>query len=1167
MVGGVVSANLTDTLRYDDRAARTLAQEEFQRPLVLEAGAGTGKTATLVGRVLIWCLGPGWEQAARALHAKSQPATADAVAEGVLGGVVAITFTEAAATEMAERIHDALSKVAHGERPKGLLAALPAAAAERAAACVGRVELLRVQTIHSFCRSILAEWPIEAGLHPHFQIDPGDEVLSHIAQAVVRERLPQVFGDPIDPDWYQLALHDIHAPQIAEAVAWFLGEGLPAAALDADPFADFDVWQGRLLTAVRALLSAGAARFITATGRVSNAQMTARELEVLEEALISPHSPDGLAALCRQAQDVLPRLSGWSKRDIQKTEGQILASQTEPFISAAESLMRILHHISRLKPSLLGAARRVVRPLLAEAQRRLHASGFETFNALLRDTRDLLVARADVVALLQERIHQLLVDEFQDTDQLQCDIVRTLALHGARPPGLFIVGDPKQSIYGWRRADLRAYDSFVQLILEKGGALARLSVNFRSVPGVLEEVERIIGPLMHHEFGVQPEFQPLLPSEDNAQVQLTAPAVEHWIAWNWPDTGKVRSNEANRLEAQAMAADMRRRHDALGVGWGDMVLLLRASTNIETYIAALRDQGVPYRVDNERSYFRRREIIEASALVQAVLDPTDQLALLTVLRSALVGVPDAALMPLWQQKLPALLGALSRPDAAQIQALRKEIRAAAQGTCPDVPGIERVAGWERNLYALIEDFAVLRQIYDEQTVDRFVAALRQRLGVEISAAARYLGAFRVANLDHFFTTLLEIMYLHAGDRAAVLRTLRQGVREAPDFREGRPHDMGEDAVRILTIHKSKGLDFTEVYIGQLHKQGGTDQLRNAEMGLWEGQLEYVLFGIPTPNWAHVEAAQKQVESAERVRILYVALTRAKRRLVTMGRWPAVPTEPSWRRAKTLVDLVASRRPVPDLQALLQDAAATHVTAQDVDDVRWVFPALFEGESAELTLARPEVVLPTPAEVQARATALAAARAEARAVGRTPLLSLRRPSIEELRARGERLPPELVVAAVVRRILLSWNLDLAPEAELRRQKGRLERLLSSDLHGDALPTAIIEAGKLIEDFSKGNLRKRLKEQRAQLQGRAVPLVWTQESGQVVAQTIDLLFQDGDRLLLVDLETEPVWGELAMVARARGLAADWAPARLQAALGLPCPPAREVWFLYADTALSV
>ena len=217
-----------DALRAADAEARRRSQTSFDRPLVLEAGAGTGKTATLVARIVAWCLGPGWRRAASELAAqqqrsgKGEAAGAERVAARVLDGVVAITFTEAAAAEMASRVAQALAEVERGGLPKGLLPEALAGAdgdeRPRAAALLVALDHLVVATIHAFCRRLLADAPLEAGLHPSFAVDADGRVLEEVAKETVEAAFRAALGRPEEGPLVALAVRGFGPAELAAAL-------------------------------------------------------------------------------------------------------------------------------------------------------------------------------------------------------------------------------------------------------------------------------------------------------------------------------------------------------------------------------------------------------------------------------------------------------------------------------------------------------------------------------------------------------------------------------------------------------------------------------------------------------------------------------------------------------------------------------------------------------------------------------------------------------------------------------------------------------------------------------------------------------------------------------------------------------------------------------------
>ncbi|MFH1177907.1 MAG: UvrD-helicase domain-containing protein, partial [Acidobacteriota bacterium] len=937
-----MSAGSEAQLRAADGAARRAAQTVFDRPLVLEAGAGTGKTTALTARVVWWCLGEGWERALRALAA----AESQRVAERVLDRVVAITFTDAAAAEMADRIGKALATLASGVRPMWL-ADLPhlaggEAMAARARALLVALDHLNVSTIHAFCLRLLRRYPLEAGLHPRLEVDADGRLLAGAAQDAVEAYLRDSLGDPPDRHLLALASQGVGPQELVDAVARLAEEGIPSRALADDPFTPAGVAElvAGLDRAVESFVTAGGGRLRDVQRGLSITLATLAALEVTRETLAraAPTEKAGLDALCQRVRETwtakeYQRLATWAGGELGDAEGKAVGEDAVAVAEAAADLAPQIEILRGLRPALLEHARLAVMPLLAEVERELRSTGAITFNGLLRHARELLAGRPEVAARERGEIDQLLVDEVQDTDRLQCEIVRLLALDGpaAERPGLFLVGDPKQSIYGWRSADLAAYEELVGLARAAGGEVHGLCVSFRSPAVILDEVERCVAPVMIERAGLQPPFQKLVPSEANAARDgfkhgRFAP-VEHWVSWRGGDDeqdggGKTRAGEATEIEAAALARDLRVLHDESGVAWSEVGVLLRATSDLDEYLQALRDAGIPYAVEGDRQYFRRREVIEAAALASAILDPADHLALVAWLRSASVGVPDAALVPLWTRGVPALLTELASGDDTRLARLA-EIAAEVAASLPaGIPGLERVRGWERSFTAACRALGELRAAFGRECAAVFVERMRQATLIEVSEAARYLGAYRLANLERFFRRLLAALEESACDPAVVLRELRRAVVKERPEEEGRPRGAVREAVRVMTIHKAKGLDFCHLYLLQTHhgERGGSEPANAAaEHG---GAWEYRLFGAPTPGWSAVAARRLEVAREEAVRTLYVALTRAKDRLVVAGNWPQRPGGGGGSGTRTHLQLLARRLPADlDLAAAFEGCAA------------------------------------------------------------------------------------------------------------------------------------------------------------------------------------------------------------------------------------------------------
>ena len=542
-----------------DEAARRAAHAVFDRPLVVIAGAGTGKTTILVSRVLSWCLSQGWEEARQAIEeleaeraSQSEPSEAD-VAHRVLEGVVAITFTEAAAAEMATRVGETLAQIAGGGmdslvwfRPAWLpLEPAGELLEQRARALIGALDHLTIRTIHSYCRTLLTTHSLEAGLAADLQVDADGLLLREACHKLVESAAKNAFSTSPDAPLSRLATLGQGPQEVAEALYELASRGLTARALERDPF------DPEAVTRMRSELCAACSKFqdigsdaLRSQQRSKIALQVADAVDRTRAAATASTGTDlaALTGLLTSLADDWPdklvkRLRDWGSSKFLASEKEALGSLAETLAPAALELHELVTHLLQIDPLLFDLGRRSLQPLMAKLELELQAGGVATFQSLLAGAHRLLTDSPLALARERGQLRQLLVDEFQDTDRLQSEIVRLLALEGEveKRPGLFVVGDPKQSIYGWRNADLKSFESFVERAEEEGAEVCHLAVNFRSTPAVLDEVERIARPIMVHRQGLQPNFEPLLahrePLELSSGPSNDPAAIEYWISW------------------------------------------------------------------------------------------------------------------------------------------------------------------------------------------------------------------------------------------------------------------------------------------------------------------------------------------------------------------------------------------------------------------------------------------------------------------------------------------------------------------------------------------------------------------------------------------------------------------------------------------------------------
>jgi len=1172
-----------------DREARELAHREFSRPLIIEAGAGTGKTALLTARAVAWCVGPGWERHAAA------GAESTVVARRVIERVVAITFTEAAAAEMAQRVGQALAALAEGEPAVGLERELLAVADDRevrlrCAALADEVHRLPASTFHSWCHRQLRRFPLEAGLHPSFEVDADGTLVEAVAAEVVEEALRGLAADPLAEDWKLLAAAAVVPPRIAEALRRLAESGLGPEALERDPCAADAVAPllGRLRQRLAAFRAAEQGRLL---GQSKNrtAAATSEALGRLLEMLDSgADAATVMAFVSGLGPGLLQRCREWARAKFMTSESAALG-EAQPAVAAAAAVVSgILDGLAALREPELGAARRVLAELLGRLRERLRRSGIVSYEDLLVSAERLLASAARVRAEIRRDIDQLMVDEFQDTDDTQCRIVRWLALDGARGrrPGLFIVGDPKQSIYGWRRADLAAYDAFKTTVAEEGGLIRPLVRNFRSVRPILDEVERVVERVMLEETGVQPRFQALEATEgrrtDLGFAGASWSAVEHWLAWpSDPSTGEIdvaaSGGDANLLEARSLAADIRRLHDEAEVKWGTIAVLLRATTAQEVVLDCFREAGVPFEVAREREYYRQREVVEAAALVRCVLEPGDGLALLTVLRSDAVGVPDAALVPLWESGLPALLADLQAADAAALAAVDACLERAVAAAPTDLPGAADLPRWPVAVRAAVETVAALRAAVRTEAPDRFVERLRTLWLTEVTASARYLGRFRRSRLERFFAELEGVLATPDGSLSSVARFLRRAVDQGRDSQQPAEPDVAADAVHVMTIHGAKGLDFEHVYLVQLHrKTGGGTAASEAELRPTPVGLQYRLFGWPTPGFAEADGLRAAQARAEQVRLLYVAMTRAKKRLVLSGRWRADGALVPARKAATFADLVSHRLDAASTDTQLR--ARQRARREAERPVQWLALGVDEpAAGATVAARRSHAVDPVRAATEATALARMRAAAAARAACRasapvTSLVSDDGGGWSSRREDDDAVDPlresALAVGSTVHRILESLDLGQDLASHLRAAGAGSIDALAAVVAPERIAEARSRLASVLSVIEGGGCLRRLSEIADRVVARELPLLLPPAPGDPVVGALsgsaDLVYLEGDALVVVDFKTDELASEEALAARVahHRLQLERYAGALQSALELEELPAMELWFLAAD-----
>ncbi|MFL5953728.1 MAG: UvrD-helicase domain-containing protein [Gaiellaceae bacterium] len=484
----------------------------------------------------------------------------------------------------------------------------------------------------------------------------------------------------------------------------------------------------------------------------------------------------------------------------------------------------------------------------ASAKQRESSLDFEDLQLL---ARDLLQSNPDILEREQLRFRAIMVDEFQDTNRLQCDVVDLLRA-GPGAPDVFFVGDEFQSIYGFRHADVAVFRD------RRGRAAQRLPLarNYRSRPEVLAAVNHLFG----EEFGDR--YQPLA-----ASGEFSDPVFGHPVELLVSDKRSYRNAGENWRdgEARAIARRVRELVDTGAATAGEIVLLFAAGTDAERYEAALRAAGLPTYRATGRGYFGQQQVVDLLLYLRLLHNRYDDEALVSVLASPFVGVSNDAMVlirrhagkrPLYSGIEKSLPEALSEDDARLVRAFKQryERLVAASVRQP----LERLC--EEIVCAHDYDLAVLAQ-WDGK---RRYANLRKLMRL-----ARSYEELRGPDIEGF------VKFIH--DQEAVGASQLEAVSE----------EEGADAVRLLTIHAAKGLEFKIVIVADAGRDTGapsSDEILVRPDGSFGFRVVDPKSGKKRGvfSYEEVRAAEKEEDRAERLRLYYVAMTRAIDRLIVSG---------------------------------------------------------------------------------------------------------------------------------------------------------------------------------------------------------------------------------------------------------------------------------------------
>lgn len=1066
-----------------DAQERLQAVTTFDRNVVVTAGAGTGKTTLLV------------ERCVNLLMREPAPVPMNELA--------ALTFTNKAANEMKARLRERLEALAGPDsgRPRSpedagqgqtevLCARYGLTADEvrgRAREALQRMEQSHVGTLHSFAASMLRLYPLESGLEPNFR-DGDDRLLDRRFDTCWTRWLDDELSGtgPRTGEWKRILgrfplarLRELARKLCAEDVDLeaLRGGGAPDGAGSAGgPLRD---WLRQTEeTATDLLARHPEQRKIEQA--VAVAQRVVRTAADPEKEPLDDEESSLLGGVPKPPK-------GWSQEDSERARNLIDAARLLARADDAE--------VDRLCALLA--------PFAQGCRDEFSRSGLATFDGLLVRARDLLRDHPRIREDLKERFRAILVDEFQDTDPLQYEILLWLCEDPAghaeewrdvrlAPGKLFVVGDPKQSIYGFRGADMEAYLHVVKEMIEaQQGVECRLTANFRSDARILDAVNGVFESLFEERPGLQPEHIPLYPGREGADEEAAAPVRVRRVTAPGRTLG---AEEARRLEARSLARWV---HEEVAGGKtffrdrdgnrvqaqpGHVAYLMRALTNVQTYLEPLRRLGIGYVVEGERAFYAAQEVVDAVNLLRTLDNPHDRVALVGVLRSPLGGHDDAEILALSRQSLL---------DYRLAEGPRR-------GELP--PGA-------LDLYQrLLRLHREVRFLEAGSAVDRVF----EELPLSVLAASAGSGPQAVANLEKVRLMAREAGADGVGTLKDVAAEFERRVRKAEDEAESALEEETPDAVRVMSIHKAKGLEFPVVVLVDA-LSAGMDGRRGSQVEVWQdwstGLAGLRLDDLWSLPGAFLRAKQREREEYERRRLLYVAMTRPCQRLVV-----------------SFAD--RNRQGGDSLLSMLEEAAgadltggASHTAACGAGEIEVeVVEEALEPEEPDIP---PAEALRDAADWSDYESLWRGRRERYEARGQAPLflsptgLKEAGESAPARRPRGLQRGAALVLGETAHRILEHWDFQTPRPTE------DLEEAIAR--HASGLPqqqrTVVVEELKAMwAALIASPLYEELRT--AHILGREMPFVLPWEGGKIMEGVIDVVYERGDRLYVADYKTDRV-----------------------------------------------
>ena len=821
-----------------------IAVDHPERTMAISAGAGSGKTRVLVERYIRVVL--------------------DDIAG--IDEILAITFTKKAASELKSRVRERLQNfLESSDREKKRIA-------EKA---LRKIDSAPISTIHSFCQSILKENAIEAGLEPNFRVLESSE--STVLNNEIVSRVISNFLRTDDKDELFL-IHSIKSNGVYDLAhlalndRYRLNKALETSSNLVKNNSYDDTANELFAVEYNNLLNQ--TEWINASGVLSNCKPIddSDKLAVLRQLVLDYFSSlndekelkskfELLSSIKNSISLKFGKASSWEKGEKESVKDSLktIRKKIDNFLGTGKAEFQLMS--SDTVKRLLSGTEKLVQRLYNEFDAVMESMGALDYNGLLFKAMQLLSGQKNVAEQYNSQYKQILVDEFQDTDDIQMEIIKTLVSKGKNNPVLFLIGDENQSIYKFRGAEV---SNFRKMMREMGlDKPDYLSTNYRSQPELIKFHNSFFHPLLSdNEGGTESGFSKAEPHRksyaEEHKVQLLMPLIEE------EEETSNREKEAEILASQILSIVGRKKitteeEEEKFIEYRDIGILLRKVTQVQTILDQFNKSGIPYYFNTRKGFYYKYEIIDLLNLMRVIEFRTDDYSLASLLRSPIMGLSDNALF------IMGVTGSFTTAfNDEKGENFSKEDK-------------------ERFLRAkkIVEK---LRKAKDQYNLSKFVQTIIDEINYIPFLLSSENGEQKALNVYKFQEIVLKLedggVNIYSDLMEKLNRIQKLEISEGEAF----SNTEGDDVVTVMTVHSAKGLQFPVVFLPDLN----STVINKGRLFYYDGNTGFgyrLIHGdkveIDPIGWS-LRKLDNYKDISETKRLLYVAMTRAKDYLFFVG---------------------------------------------------------------------------------------------------------------------------------------------------------------------------------------------------------------------------------------------------------------------------------------------